>query len=101
MVPVVTTLSATDLLIDWIAPNSGSLSIQSYLIEILSSDGITYYQAPTCDGTNSYIITNTFCKVPMLSLTKYPFMISQGTLIQVRISASNSLGFSIPSTLNS
>jgi hypothetical protein len=56
MVPVVTTLSATDLLIDWIAPNSGSLSIQSYLIEILSSDGNTYYQAPTCDGSSSYII---------------------------------------------
>jgi len=43
MVPVVTKLSATDLKIDWISPNSGSLSIQSYLIEILSSDGITYY----------------------------------------------------------
>lgn len=36
----------------------------------------------------------------MLTLAKTPFNIPQGSLIKVRISAKNSIGFSIPSTLN-
>jgi hypothetical protein len=45
-------------------------------------------------------MANLFCTVSMQTLTSYPFSITQGTLVQFRISASNSLGFSIPSTLN-
>jgi hypothetical protein len=42
MIPVVTSLVGTDVRIDWVAPNSGSLTIEGYLIEILSNDGQTY-----------------------------------------------------------
>ena len=36
----------------------------------------------------------------METLTSDPFNIQQGDLIKIRVSAQNSLGFSIPSTLN-
>lgn len=42
MIPVVTTLVGTDVRIDWVAPNTGSLTLEGYLIEILSMDGVTY-----------------------------------------------------------
>ena len=43
MVPVVTNQAATKIQVNWIAPNSGSLNIMGYLIEILGGDGVTYY----------------------------------------------------------
>lgn len=58
MVPVETTLLGVDLRIDWNAPNSGSLEIIGYLVEILTSDGSTYAQADTCDGSDPYIMSN-------------------------------------------
>jgi len=42
MVPVVTSLVGTDVRIDWIAPNTGSLALEGYLVEILTKDGLTY-----------------------------------------------------------
>jgi len=38
MVPVVTSMSATKVKVQWVAPNSGSLTINRYLIEVLSGD---------------------------------------------------------------
>lgn len=69
MVPVLTTLNGVDVRIDWIAPNSGSLTIESYLIEILTVDAVTYEQASSCDGSDDYIKSNMFCTVPMATLT--------------------------------
>ena len=100
MLPVTTSQLGTDVKIAWIEPNSGSLTIDGYLIEILTSDLTTYAEAPTCDGQDSYVHQNKFCTVPMETLTSDPFNIQQGDLIKIRVSAQNSLGFSIPSTLN-
>lgn len=43
MLPVITSMSATNVKVTWIAPNSGSLTISSYLIEVLSGDKLSYY----------------------------------------------------------
>lgn len=75
MVPVVTSLVGTDVRIDWIAPNTGSLALEGYLVEILTKDGLTYAQSATCDGFNTYIMQNRFCTISMLTLAKTPFNI--------------------------
>ena len=86
--------------IDWIAPNSGSLEIEGYLVEIMTNDDTTYEQTSSCDGFDDYIKENMFCVVPIATLTAEPFSLDQGKLIRVRISAKNSLGYGIASTLN-
>jgi hypothetical protein len=81
MVPAVTTLQGVNVIISWVAPNSGSLAIVSYKIEILSSDGLTFKQTSTCNGEDSMIKTNLFCTVPMKTLTQYPFNLQVYELI--------------------
>jgi hypothetical protein len=103
MIPVISSEIGVNVKIEWIAPNSGSLAIEKYLIEILTSDtsnGETYIESQTCDGSDEYIISNLFCTVSMSELTSAPFSIAQGELIEIRVSAMNSLGFGIASTLN-
>jgi hypothetical protein len=39
MVAAVISLDGVNVRIDWVAPNSGSLPIEGYLIEILTDDG--------------------------------------------------------------
>lgn len=75
MLPVVTTLVGTDVRIDWVAPMSGSLALEGYLIEIQQSDGQSFAQSATCDGFNTYIMQNMFCTVSMLTLSRTPFNI--------------------------
>jgi hypothetical protein len=42
MIPVISNLLGVNVRINWIAPNSGSLVIDGYLIEVLTSDGVNY-----------------------------------------------------------
>ena len=100
MQPVITTAIGISVKIEWLEPNSGSMAIEGYLIEILTSDEHTFAQADSCDGSDPQIQANKFCTVDMSTLISAPFSLPQGRLIQVRVSAKNDLGFSIPSTLN-
>jgi hypothetical protein len=50
MLPAQTELQGTDVKVSWQEPNSGTLSIEYYLVEFLTNDGVTYRQAPTCNG---------------------------------------------------
>ena len=81
MVPIVSSMSATKVKVEWVAPNSGSLNITRYLIEVLSGDTVNYYQTSSCNGQDTLVIANVFCQIPMSELTSYPFNIPQGRLI--------------------
>jgi hypothetical protein len=76
MSPIRTTYLGVDIQVDWIVPNSGSLDIESYLIEILSWDGETFRETDSCDGQTSLILKNKFCNIPMKTLTSEPFSIT-------------------------
>ena len=76
MLPAVTSMQATDIKIEWLAPNSGALEIERYLIEILTTDGVTYYEASSCDGSDAYIMANLFCTVSMDTFINDPFNLS-------------------------
>jgi hypothetical protein len=96
---VQTQLQGTDVKIQWQEPSSGSEPILFYRIEVLSSDGI-FREVMECDGSDAYIMQNLFCLVPMSVFTSDPLAIAQEALIQVRVSAMNVLGSSVPSILN-
>lgn len=100
MSAVQTTQLGIDMQIEWQEPDSGSLSIEGYLIEILANDGSFKTSMDTCNGHEQIWLNNLFCVIPIKTLTEQPFDIPQGDLIKVRVSAMNSLGYSVPSLLN-
>jgi hypothetical protein len=71
------------------------------MIKILQSDGVTLTaNAYYCDGSNFLVMANLFCEIPMSVLTSSPYSLPRGRLIQATVSATNSLGSGIPSSLN-
>jgi hypothetical protein len=79
---------------------NGGLGIDSYLIEILTSEGL-YEVSTSCDGSDLTIMADLECKVSLTSLLEEPFSLAQGDLIQARVTAVNSVGSSTASVLNS
>ena len=99
MDPVITTKLGINLQVEWTAPDSGSEVIEAYKIEVLCSD-LVYRELEGCDGSLATVLNNFFCTVPLFSLTEQPYLIQQDDLIEIRISAYNIIGFSVPSLLN-
>ena len=86
--------------IDWDAPSDNHDTIDQYLIEFLESDGETFTEDTTdCngDGTDPLIVSNTECTVPMQTFRDPPYSLSWGDVIQARVWAHNSFGWSIVS----
>lgn len=58
---VVTRLVGDDLEITWSEPDSGSIPIESYLVEIESQNGTFINETNFCDGGTYKIVSNLFC----------------------------------------
>mmetsp|Transcript_9442 Transcript_9442/g.8982 ORF Transcript_9442/g.8982 Transcript_9442/m.8982 type:complete len:418 (+) Transcript_9442:1180-2433(+) len=94
-IPVVTTV-ATDVKVDWDAPDSNSNAIDQYEIEFLKSDGSYIFENTNCDGLTP---ATTECTVAMLTLYA-DLGLSVDDLIQVRVRAHNDNGWGDYSELN-
>jgi len=67
----------------------------------LQSDGTTYSEELTnCDGTDTNIMSNLECDVPMTVFLASPFLLSEGDLIEVVVVATNVIGDSVESDPN-
>lgn len=98
--PTVTSTS-TYVKIAWTAPSSNNVAIDAYKIEIISSNGVTYFEDLIhCDGTDSTIITNLYCLIPMTTLRASPYSLILSTVVAAKISAHNSRGWSATSAAN-
>lgn len=103
MVAVTTSIDATTggVMISWTAPHDGSDSITSYKIEIADTAGTTWTEDLTdCDGSDGTILTNMYCIIPMSTLTAGPYSYAFDELVEVRASATNSIGTGTVSTTN-
>lgn len=97
---VSTTLIGTQVQISWLPLNSMGNAIQKYKIEIKTSSN-TYEETLTnCDGTDSNIISNNYCLIPMSVFLASPYSLSQGALIVARVQSYNAIGWSALSTDN-
>jgi len=67
--------------IDWVAPASNGESITGYTISILEYGTTDYSETVYCDGSNSLIISQTYCMVPMSVLTTTPFSYPKQTIV--------------------
>lgn len=63
--------------ITWTTPSDGGLTIDAYTIEIANfDDSVWSTSTATCDGSSATIITNTYCTIPMSTLTGAPFSLT-------------------------
>ena len=102
MVPVITSVVAgSKVKIDWTPPNPRGDSVTSYKITIKTKTGTYLEDTTNCDGTNALIVAQTFCEIPLSRLQEPGFTsLSQGDLVVAQVTATNSLGTSLPSTPN-
>jgi hypothetical protein len=63
--------------ITWTTPSNGGIAINAYLIEIANFDDTVWSTSTaTCDGSDSTIISNLYCIIPMSTLTASPFSLT-------------------------
>ncbi len=52
--------------ITWVAPNSNNADIDAYKIYIFNTyDNSSYEESTYCDGSNSVIVSQLYCEIPM------------------------------------
>lgn len=106
MSAAVTTIDSStgDVQISWVAPNNGQDPIQYYTIWILdsTSNPVSATLNGDCDGSNTIIMANLKCIVPMSALSDAAgdYKLAFNDLVQVQISATNSHGTSTLSPVN-
>ncbi len=79
-------------MISWQAPNDHGSASTQYQIEVLDLAGSQWRSDPACDGSLASVVTARQCSIPMLTLTSSPYSYTLGTLITVRVSATNGKG---------
>lgn len=86
------------MIISWTAPIDNGAAITSYTILIRQSDGITFTaDTASCDGSDSTIVSQTQCTVPLTTLTAAPYSLNFGDSIYAKVIATNVKGDSIES----
>lgn len=81
--------------ISWSAPTDNGSTITAYTITIIQSDGSTFTEETTyCDGSDSTVISQLYCQVPMTTLAASPYSLTYGTDIKAKVSATNAVGTS-------
>ena len=79
--------------ISWSAPDNHGSPILNYTILFKNAAG-SGYSLSNCDGTSAVVILNTFCVIPMSSLSALPLTLSYNADILLQISSANELGSS-------
>lgn len=101
MQPVIVSLYQTYVKISWTPSSSNASPITAFKVLIMTSDPLVYLETlDYCDGTNTDVVANNYCLVPMLSFLDSPFNLIQGDLVIATVQARNSIGWSVPSLPN-
>jgi hypothetical protein len=98
---VTTYNEATNVRISWTAPAfNGGKPVLKYEIKIKTSTSSYEVESTSCNGTDSTILANAYCIIPMTKLTSAPFNLALNNLIVARVTATNVIGTNNPSTDN-
>lgn len=79
--------TAGSISITWAAPGERGDAITSYTVEIQGASASWAAETAYCGGS-----TALSCTVPMSVVTAAPYLLTQGDLVAVRVSAANSYG---------
>jgi len=92
-----TSVSLSNIIIDWVAPSDNGSPITSYQIYIKQADEQYSQEMVDCDGTLTATISNTQCTIPISTLTASPYSLVVGDEVFVNIIAVNLYGESVVS----
>lgn len=92
-----TSVSLSNIIIDWVAPSDNGSPITSYQIYIKQADEQYSQEMVDCDGTLAATISNTQCTIPISTLTASPYSLVVGDEVFVNIIAVNLYGESVVS----
>ena len=87
-----TTVSGSDIVVDWTAPVDNGATIISYTIKIKQNDSVFSTELTNCDGSDPTIKSNTQCTIPIAKLQASPFSLLDGATIVATVLATNSDG---------
>jgi hypothetical protein len=80
------------LLVSWAAPYDNAQTITAYKVEV-AYGGNWAEETGGCDASDSTVMANMQCIIPLSALRASPFNLVYGDLLQVRVSAYNDYGW--------
>jgi hypothetical protein len=94
-----TTVSGTNVIVRWTAPDNGGSVITAYSILIRQNDGGFSPVLTTCNGATATIVQNLQCTIANTVLVAAPFNIPWNTQVFATVSATNVYGTSAASSV--
>lgn len=79
--------------ISWPMPDVNGLAATEYQILIMQKDG-TYTESAQCDGSDSTVVSNRYCDVPMVHLRQSPYAMVLNDPVKAKVRAYNLIGWS-------
>lgn len=95
---VVTAVSGSDITFTWSEPYDNEDAVTGYVLKIRQSDGVYLEDTAICDGVA--LATAKVCTVTMATLKSASYSLTYGDLAQAIVSASNAIGASSFSQVN-
>lgn len=92
-VSVTTTVSGKNVLIQWSPSSDNFDTVIRFNIEIKDYTGLWVHSIQTCDGSSVQIRQDNQCSVPLITLINV-YNLQQGNNVEVRVSATNTIGTS-------
>jgi hypothetical protein len=90
------------VIVSWDWPDNRGSPITAYTITVRENDSATFTTELTdCDGTDSDIVLNRLCSIPISTLRLSPFSLAWGSTIYARVIAINVYGQSTVSSTGS
>ena len=99
-VAATTAIAGSFVRVSWVKPAENSSPIVSYDVKIKAKDGTMKNELGSCDGSDATIREARDCLIPLTTLIGAEFNLVQGDLVEVAILATNSIGSSAYSPLN-
>ncbi len=87
MSAVTITNQDTNVRFSWTALSTNGAAISAYKLEIMQSDYTYSLETTYCDGTNSTVISNQYCDLPMSVLTSSPFSLTAGSTVYAQVAS--------------
>jgi hypothetical protein len=76
MAAVTTSTSGTNVEISWVPPSSNGAAILTYKILLQHADGSFAEDVTLCDGSDSLVISDLYCSIPMSALRAAPYSLT-------------------------
>ena len=98
--PVTTSIQNIYVKIAWTPLSNNGAAITYYRVLILAGDSIQWFESQSCLSTDTSLVLNNYCYVPMSELTGSTFNLPYNRVITAKVQAKNIKGWGYLSSSN-